>query len=147
MLRRLVAIVGATGTGKSAIALELAQRLGGEIVNADSRQVYRGMDIGTAKPGPEDRRKVRHHLYDVADPGDGYSLALYQQQAKETLNDIWGVSVSRSWYSRVVNYWATISLGPIVVFAAGSLFAAQKDTTEGQRLGTFSSGTKGLSWL
>ena len=89
MLRRLVAIVGATGTGKSAIALELAQRLGGEIVNADSRQVYRGMDIGTAKPGSEDRRKVRHHLYDVADPGDGYSLALYQQQAKETLDEIW----------------------------------------------------------
>jgi tRNA dimethylallyltransferase len=84
-----VAIVGATGTGKSAIALELAQRLGGEIVNADSRQVYRGMNIGTAKPGPEDRRKVRHHLYDVADPGDGYSLALYQQQAKETLDEIW----------------------------------------------------------
>lgn len=89
MLRRLVAIVGATGTGKSAIALELTQRLGGEIVNADSRQVYRGMDIGTAKPSLEDRRKVRHHLYDVADPADGYSLALYQQQAKETLNAIW----------------------------------------------------------
>lgn len=89
MLRRLVAIVGATGTGKSAIALELAQRLGGEIVNADSRQVYRGMDIGTAKPSPEDRRKVRHHLYDVADPRDGYSLALYQRQARETLDSIW----------------------------------------------------------
>ena len=89
MLRRLVAIVGATGTGKSALALELAQRLGGEIVNADSRQVYRGMDIGTAKPSPEDRKKVRHHLYDVAEPGEGYNLALYQQQAKETLNAIW----------------------------------------------------------
>lgn len=89
MLRRLVAIVGATGTGKSALALELAQRLGGEIVNADSRQVYRGMDIGTAKPSLEDRKKVRHHLYDVADPADGYNLALYQQQARETLNAIW----------------------------------------------------------
>jgi tRNA dimethylallyltransferase len=89
MLRRLVAIVGATGTGKSAIALELAGRLGGEIVNADSRQVYRGMDIGTAKPSLEDRRKVRHHLYDVADPAGGYSLVLYQQQARETLNEIW----------------------------------------------------------
>lgn len=89
MLRRLVAIVGATGTGKSAIALELTQRLGGEIVNADSRQVYRGMDIGTAKPSQEDRRKARHHLYDVAEPADGYSLALYQQKVKETLNAIW----------------------------------------------------------
>ncbi len=89
MLRRLVAIVGATGAGKSAIALDLAQRLGGEIVNADSRQVYRGMDVGTAKPSVEDRRRVRHHLYDVADPADGYNLALYQQQARETLEAIW----------------------------------------------------------
>ncbi|MGE3076838.1 MAG: tRNA (adenosine(37)-N6)-dimethylallyltransferase MiaA [Dehalococcoidia bacterium] len=89
MLRRLVAIVGATGTGKSAIALELTQRLGGEIVNADSRQVYRGMDIGTAKPTVEDRKKARHHLYDVADPADGYNLALYQKQARETLDAIW----------------------------------------------------------
>lgn len=89
MLRRLVAIVGATGTGKSAIALELVGRLGGEIVNGDSRQVYRGMDIGTAKPSLEDRRSVRHHLYDVADPADGYNLALYQQQARETLDAIW----------------------------------------------------------
>lgn len=89
MLRRLVAIVGATGTGKSAMALELTQRLGGEIVNADSRQVYRRMDIGTAKPSAEDRKKARHHLYDVADPADGYNLALYQQQAKETLDGIW----------------------------------------------------------
>lgn len=89
MLRRLVAIVGATGTGKSAIALELAQRLGGEIVNADSRQVYRGMDIGTAKPTLEDRRKVRHHLYDIADPADGYSLAQYQHDARAALEAIW----------------------------------------------------------
>ncbi|MEP7214996.1 MAG: tRNA (adenosine(37)-N6)-dimethylallyltransferase MiaA [Anaerolineaceae bacterium] len=89
MLRRLVAIVGPTASGKSAIALELAGRLGGEIVNADSRQVYRGMDIGTAKPSVEDRRRVRHHLFDVADPGDGYSLALYQQQARAALEAIW----------------------------------------------------------
>lgn len=89
MLRRLVAIVGATGTGKSAIALELAQRLGGEIVNADSRQVYRGMDIGTAKPTAEERKKVRHHLYGVVDPAEGFNLALYQQQARETLDAIW----------------------------------------------------------
>ena len=89
MLRRLVAIVGPTASGKSAIALDLASRLGGEIVNADSRQVYRGMDIGTAKPSIEDRRRVRHHLFDVADPRDGYSLALYQQQARVSLDAIW----------------------------------------------------------
>lgn len=84
-----MAIVGATGTGKSAAALELAQSLGGEIVNADSRQVYRGMDIGTAKPSLADRRKVRHHLFDVAEPADGYGLTLYQQQAKVALESIW----------------------------------------------------------
>ena len=89
MLRRLVAIVGATGTGKSAIALELAQRLGGEIVNADSRQVYRGMDIGTAKPSAADRRLVRHHLYGIADPHEGYSLSAYQRDARAALDQVW----------------------------------------------------------
>lgn len=89
MLRRLVAIVGSTASGKSAIALELATRLGGEIVNADSRQVYRGMDIGTAKPSVEDRRRVRHHIFDIADPSAGYSLALYQRQARAALEGIW----------------------------------------------------------
>ena len=89
MLRRLVAIVGPTASGKSAIALELASRLGGEIVNADSRQVYRGMDIGTAKPSVEDRRRVRHHIFDIADPRAGYSLALYQRQARAALEGIW----------------------------------------------------------
>ena len=89
MLRRLVAIVGPTASGKSAIALELATRLGGEIVNADSRQVYRGMDIGTAKPSVEDRRRVRHHIFDIADPRAGYSLALYQRQARAALEGIW----------------------------------------------------------
>ncbi len=88
-LRRLVAIVGPTATGKSDIALELARSHGGEIVNADSRQVYRGMDIGTAKPPLEARRKVRHHLYDIADPGDAYSLALYTKQAREVLEGLW----------------------------------------------------------
>ncbi|MBI5948442.1 MAG: tRNA (adenosine(37)-N6)-dimethylallyltransferase MiaA [Chloroflexi bacterium] len=89
MLRRLVAIVGPTGSGKSAIALQLARELGGEIVNADSRQVYRGMDIGTAKPTVAERRLVRHHLFDIADPRDDYSLALYQRDARAVLEDIW----------------------------------------------------------
>lgn len=89
MLRRLVALVGPTASGKSAMAVALAERLGGEIVNADSRQVYRGMDIGTAKPGPEERRRVRHHLYDIADPGETYSLRRYQRDARAALEAIW----------------------------------------------------------
>ena len=89
MLRRLVAIVGPTASGKSRIALDLARELGGEIVNADSRQVYRGMDIGTAKPTAAERGRVPHHLFDIADPGDGFSLALYRDAARAALNDIW----------------------------------------------------------
>jgi tRNA dimethylallyltransferase len=88
-LRRVVAIVGPTASGKSAIALELAQRLGGEIVNADSRQVYRGMDIGTAKPSVAERRLIRHHLYDICDPRENYSLALYRKQALATFDVLW----------------------------------------------------------
>ena len=87
--RRLVAIVGPTATGKSAIAMRLAGELGGEIINADSRQVYRRMDIGTAKPAPEDRQKVPHHLYDIAEPADAYSLALYVRDARAALEAIW----------------------------------------------------------
>ncbi len=89
MLRRLVAIVGPTASGKSAVALQLAHELGGEIVNADSRQIYRGMDIGTAKPGLAERQSVRHHLFDIADPREGYSLSLYQQDARAALDSIW----------------------------------------------------------
>jgi tRNA dimethylallyltransferase len=89
MMRRLVAIVGPTASGKSSIAVELARRLGGDIVNADSRQIYRGMDIGTAKPTAHERRGVRHHLYDIADPRESYSLALYRRDAREALDAIW----------------------------------------------------------
>ena len=88
-MRRLVAVVGPTAAGKSALALALAKRFGGEIVNADSRQVYRGMDIGTAKPSPDTRALLPHHLYDIADPTDAYSLALYRRDALATLEDIW----------------------------------------------------------
>lgn len=89
MLPRLVAIVGPTASGKSAIALDLARRLGGEIVNADSRQVYRGMEIGTAGPSLAERRLVPHHLFDIAGPADDYSLALYREQALAVFDEIW----------------------------------------------------------
>ncbi len=88
-MRRLVAVVGPTAAGKSALALALAQRFGGEIVNADSRQVYRGMDVGTAKPSPETRALLPHHLYDIADPAGAYSLALYRRDALAALGAVW----------------------------------------------------------
>ncbi|MDP3061721.1 MAG: isopentenyl transferase family protein, partial [Chloroflexota bacterium] len=80
-MKPLVAIVGPTAVGKSALALRLAERFDGEIVNADSRQVYRHMDVGTAKPSPEDRARVPHHLIDILDPDQEFSLAGFLELA------------------------------------------------------------------
>lgn len=77
----LLVIVGPTAVGKTALSIALAQALGGEIVSADSRQIYRGMDIGTAKPTPAERVAVPHHLLDIVAPNEEFSLALYQAQA------------------------------------------------------------------
>jgi tRNA dimethylallyltransferase len=84
----VIAIVGPTASGKSALAMRAAERLGAEIVSADSRQVYREMDIGTAKPTSEDRARVRHHLVDVADPGERYDVLRYQREAQAALAEI-----------------------------------------------------------
>ncbi len=87
-MNRIIAIVGPTATGKSALAIELALALGGEIVSADSRQVYRYMNIGTAKPSREDRAKVPHHLIDIIDPDADFTLATYQELAFKAIGDI-----------------------------------------------------------
>ena len=87
-LDRLVVIGGPTGTGKSDLAMDVAQRLDGEIVNADSMQLYRDMDIGTAKLAPADRRGIPHHLLDVLDISERASVATYQQHARATIADI-----------------------------------------------------------
>jgi tRNA dimethylallyltransferase len=84
----VIAIVGPTASGKSALAMRVAERLGGEIISADSRQVYRGMDIGTAKPTAEERARVPHHLVDVADPGERYDALQYQRDARAALDAI-----------------------------------------------------------
>ena len=84
----LLAIVGPTGVGKSALALKLARRHRGEIINVDSRQVYRGMDVGTAKPSLEDRAATPHHLYDVADPDDEFNLAHFLSLARDAIADV-----------------------------------------------------------
>ena len=84
----VVAIVGQTAVGKSSLAVCLANLLGGEIVSADSRQVYRRMDIGTAKPPPEDLAAVRHHLIDVADPDDEYSLGHFLYSSRKAIQDV-----------------------------------------------------------
>ncbi|MGN6273719.1 MAG: tRNA (adenosine(37)-N6)-dimethylallyltransferase MiaA [Protaetiibacter sp.] len=92
-MTRLVAIVGATGTGKSELSLDLAERLTevgtpAEIVNADAMQLYRGMDIGTAKLTPAERRGIPHHLIDVLDPREEASVARYQGEARALVEEI-----------------------------------------------------------
>ena len=84
----MIAIVGPTASGKSALAMRVAERLGGEIVSADSRQIYRTMDIGTAKPTSDERARIRHHLIDVADPGERYDVLRYQREARAALADV-----------------------------------------------------------
>lgn len=87
---RILVVLGATATGKSALALALAERLGGEIVNADALQVYRGFDIGTAKPSGEERRRVRHHLIDILDPEERYSAGEFSRRATAAIEGIAG---------------------------------------------------------
>lgn len=84
----LLAVVGPTAVGKTALAIALAKHVNGEIVSADSRQVYRQMDIGTAKPSVAERATVPHHLIDVADPNEDFSLARYQDLALAAIHDI-----------------------------------------------------------
>lgn len=102
--KRLLAIVGPTAAGKTALAVRLARHAGGEVINADSRQVYRGMDIGTAKPTLEERVApgeeragpgggIRHWLLDVADPDESFSLGRYLELAGEALHDCWSRGV------------------------------------------------------
>jgi len=87
-VNHLVTIVGPTGIGKSQIALHLALAFSGEIVSADSRQVYCHMDIGTAKPGREELSLVPHHLIDIVNPNEDFSLAQYQQLAYRAIDEI-----------------------------------------------------------
>ncbi len=84
----LIAIVGPTAVGKTRLAVRLGEGLGAEIISADSRQIYRGLDIGTAKASAEERRRVPHHLIDVVDPDDKFTLALYQEMAYAAIDDV-----------------------------------------------------------
>ena len=97
-LPKLIVIVGPTATGKTDLALTLAGRLGGDIISADSMQVYRGMDIGTAKPSPEERTRIRHHLLDVVDPDEPFNAVRFAEEADAVIqallehkNPIWVV--------------------------------------------------------
>jgi tRNA dimethylallyltransferase len=88
MLPDLLVILGPTASGKSALGITLAQRFQGEIVSADSRQVYRGLDIGTAKVTPAEQALVPHHLLDIVEPAESYSVSRFQQAASAAIADI-----------------------------------------------------------
>jgi tRNA dimethylallyltransferase len=85
---RLIYLAGPTAAGKSAVALALAERIGGEIISVDSMQVYRGLDIGTAKPAPEELRRARHHLIDVAGLEEGFDAAQFARRAGAAVAEI-----------------------------------------------------------
>jgi tRNA dimethylallyltransferase len=87
-MRRVLLVAGPTASGKSALAVELALRLDGEIVNADSQQVYRGLDVGTAKPAEPDRRRVPHHLFDIAEPWEQVDAAQFVARADAVIAQI-----------------------------------------------------------
>lgn len=87
---KIIVLTGATASGKTAFALQLAEGLGGEIVSADSMQVYRRLDIGTAKPTPAERARVPHHLIDVADPDEAYHVGRYRAEATRAIRQVVG---------------------------------------------------------
>jgi len=86
--RPLIVIVGPTAVGKTQLALRLGEEFGGEVISADSRQIYKGMDIGTAKPTAEERRRVPHHLIDLIEPDEGFTLVQYQEMAYEAIDEV-----------------------------------------------------------
>ncbi len=118
---RPLAIIGPTGTGKSALALELAERLGGEIVNADAMQLYRGMDIGTAKAPAAQRRGIRHHQLDVLDVTETATVARYQRAAAADVEAIAGrgavpivVGGSMLYIQALLDDWSFPATDPVV---------------------------------
>ena len=86
---RLIVIGGPTASGKTAASVRLCQKIGGSVISSDSMQIYRGMDIGTAKPFPEEMGGIEHHLLSIADPGEKYSAAAYRELAIEAINCVY----------------------------------------------------------
>ena len=86
--RFITAVVGPTASGKSRLAMRIAEKYGGTIICCDSMQIYRGMDIGTAKPTHEDRRAIPHRMFDIVSPGESYSCADYARDAASAINEV-----------------------------------------------------------
>ena len=88
MPEKIIAVAGPTASGKTALAIEIAKKYNGEVVSCDSMQIYKHMDIGTAKPTPEEMEGIAHHMIDVAEPFENYSVADYVKAARECIDDI-----------------------------------------------------------
>jgi len=126
MIKKLVAIIGPTGIGKTKLAIQLAHFVNGEIVNADSRQIYRYMDIGTAKPTGEERALVPHHIVDIIQPDKEFSLAEYQRLADDAIQDIqrrgkipFLVGGSGLYVWAVLEGWVVPKVAPDLLFRQG----------------------------
>ena len=85
---KILVVAGPTASGKTSLAIRLASLLNGEIVNADSMQVYRGMDIGTAKPSMEERKGIVHHMFDIVNPDENFNASLYKSMSRKIINNI-----------------------------------------------------------
>ena len=85
---KIICVVGPTASGKTALAIELAKELNGEVISCDSMQIYRGMDIGTAKPTAEEMQGIPHHMIDICDPTEDYSVSRYTDMATPILEDV-----------------------------------------------------------
>ena len=88
MKQKVIVIVGPTGIGKTRLSIELAKKIDGEIVSADSMQIYRKMNIGTAKPTEEEKQGIPHHMMDILDMGENFSVAQYQSMAFSCIEEI-----------------------------------------------------------
>ena len=100
MKTKIIVIVGPTAVGKTALAIEVAKRFNGEVVSGDSQQVYRGLDIGTAKASPEEQATVPHHLIDVREITESYSAFDFVSEAKLAIEDI-----HQSWQASHYRWW------------------------------------------
>ena len=85
---KIIAVAGPTASGKSALALELCKRLDGELISLDSMQIYRGLDIGTAKPTKAEQAEVRHHMIDICEPTENFSAAEFAERAHKVIADV-----------------------------------------------------------
>ena len=123
---QVVILVGPTGVGKSNLAIELAEAFGGEVVSADSMQVYRYMDIGTAKPTLEEQKRVRHHLIDIVTPDQPFHASLYQRLARRTIDQL---------YQSGKNIWVVGGTGLYIKTLTQGIFHSPKiDPTVKERL-------------